>query len=329
MREKDDKDLMMKKTMTMVIFTKRYNTDCAEDSNIWEYHEHRIIKYTAYNRSSPAIDGDNASTKSLRLFISYSQSMDTIRLLYMLAAIASIQTLGYFDIRFYYFTVCCMAWQAMRVWIPTWTTNVELQVGWYALKGGTTVVRVCGPVVAHVTEPVLGLMKASNTGDRLYLVGTDGVTMETMNVDPPQRPDVYPTVKPEFVIYEWCSGDTSKYAAHCVRFENVEKALSFSLDFKFSGIKFLAPTITVHDGDNTTKYDMSTELSTNNYYICGNRLFDKPFIAWYLNKTHGVVMGDRDYTMEFVDNRMIPQTLSATQALVMHRDSYDIVPSDS
>lgn len=247
----------------------------------------------------------------------------------MLAAVASLHTLGYFDLRFYYFTVCCVAWQAMRVLIPTWTTNAELQVGWYALKGGTTVARLCKPVIARLAEPVLRLMKATNTGDRLHLVRKDGVTMQTMNINPPLRPELYPSVKPEFVIYEWCSEDTSKYAAHCVRFENVEKALASSLEFKFSGIKFLAPTTTVRDGDNTIKYDMSSELSTNNYYICGNRLFDKPFIAWNLNKNHGVELGDNEYTVDFVDNRMLPQSLSATQALVMQRETYEIVGVDS
>lgn len=250
-------------------------------------------------------------------------------ILYMLAAVVSVQTLGYFDFRFYYFAVCCLAWQAMRVLIPTWTTNAELQVGWYVLKGGTTVTKACKPLIAHVAEPVLRLIKAPNTGDKLYLIGADGGTIETMNVDPPIHPELSSTVKPEFVIYEWRSGDTSKYAAHCIRFESIEKALASSLDFKFSGIKFLAPTVTVRDADNSTKYDMSSELSTKNYYICGNRLFDKPFITWHLNKNHGVELGGCEYTVDFIDDQMIPQSMSATQTLVIHRDSYEIVPMES
>lgn len=258
--------------------------------------------------------------------------MDTnIRVLNMLAAFASVYTLGYFDFRFYYLTVCFLAWQAMRVLIPTWTTNAELQVGWYALKGGTTVARVCRPVVSHVVEPFIRLIKAPNTGDRLYLVGKDGVTMETINIDPPLRPDLYPTVKPEFVMYEWRSGDTSKYAAHFMRFDTIEKALYETLCYRmqFSGIKFLAPAVTVWDGDNSTRYDMSIELSTNNYYICGNRLFDKPFIAWFLNKNYGVSLADRKYMVEFVDDKMLPQSLEETQALVMQPDSYAIVSTDN
>jgi len=256
--------------------------------------------------------------------------MDTnTRVLCTLATIASVQALGYFDFRFYYFTVCCLAWQAMRVWIPAWTTNVELQVGWYALKGGTTVARVCRPVVTRVAGPVIRLIQAPNTGDRLYLVGADGETTETVNVDPPLRPELFPTTQPEFVMYEWRSGDASKYTAHFMRFDTVEKALASPVDFKFSRIKFLAPTVTVGEGDGSAKYDMSPELSTNNYYICGNRLFDKPFIAWHLNSIHGVRLGDRKYKVDFIDDKMLPQSLGETQVLLMQRDSYAIVPADT
>ena len=252
--------------------------------------------------------------------------MDTnTRALYALAAFASVQSLGYFDFRFYYFTVGFLAWQAMRVWIPAWTTYVELQVGWYALKGGTTVARVCRPALAGVTEPIIRLLQGPKTGDRLYLVGADGKTIETVDVDPPLRPELFPTTQPEFVMYEWRSGDASKYAAHLMRFDTVEKALASPVDFKLSGIKFLAPTVTV----GSTKYDMSSELSTNNYYICGNRLFDRPFIAWYLDRNHGVKLGDREYKVEFVDDKMLLQTLGATQTVLMQRDSYAIVPADT
>ena len=252
--------------------------------------------------------------------------MDTnTRALYTLAAVAGVQALGYFDHRVYYLTVCCLAWQALRVLVPTWTTGAELQVGWYALKGGTTVARVCRPVVKGVTEPVLRLLQAPKTGDRLYLVGADGETIETVDVDPPLRPELLPTTQPEFVMYEWRSEDASKYATHLMRFDTVEKALASPVDFKLSGIKFLAPTVTV----GAAKYDMSSELSTNNYYICGNRLFDKPFIAWYLNRNHGVRLGDRQYKVDFVDDKMLPQSLGESQALLMQRDSYAIVPVDS
>lgn len=252
--------------------------------------------------------------------------MDTnTRALYTLAAVAGVQALGYFDHRVYYLTVCCLAWQALRVLIPTWTTNAELQVGWYALKGGTTVARVCRPVVTLVTDPVIRLLQAPKTGDRLHLIGADGETIETMNIDPPLRPELFPDTQPEFVMYEWRSEDASKYTAHFMRFNTVEKALASPVDFKLSGIKFLAPTVTV----GSTKYDMSPELSNNNYYICGNRLFDKPFIAWYLNRNHGVKLGDREYKVEFVDDKMMPQSLGETQALLMQRDSYAIVPADA
>ena len=245
--------------------------------------------------------------------------------LYALAAVASVQALGYFDHRIYYFTICCLAWQALRVLAPIWTTNVELQVGWYALKGGTTIARVSRPALAGITEPVIRLLQAPKTGDKLYLVGANGETIKTLNIDPPLRPELFPTERPEFVMYEWRSEDASKYAAHLMRFETVEKALASPIDFKLSGIKFLAPTVTV----GSTKYDMSSELSTNNYYICGNRLFDKPFIAWYLDRNHGVRLGDRKYTVEFVDDKMLPQSLGETQALLMQRDSYAIVPANT
>jgi len=256
--------------------------------------------------------------------------MDTsTRALYALAAIAGVQALGYFDYRLYYFTVCCLTWQALRVLTPTWTTNVELQVGWYVLKGGTTAARVCRPAINAFTGPVVKLLQSPETGDKIHVVGGDGITMHILNVDPPLRTELFPTAEPEFVMYEWRSGDASKYAAHLVRFDTVEKALSSPLDFKFSGIKFLAPTLTVWDGDNPTHYDMSPELSTNNYYICGNRLFDKPFIAWYLNKIHGVSLADRKYKVDFVDDKMLPQSLGDKQVLLLQRDSYTIVSVDT
>ena len=252
--------------------------------------------------------------------------MDThIRALYALAAVAGAQVLGYFDYRIYYLPVFCLIWHALRVLGPTWTTNLEMQVGWYALKGGTTIARLGRPALACVTEPILRLLQARETGDKLYLVGANGETIETINIDSPLRPELIPKVQPEFVMYEWRSGDASKYAAHFIRFDTVEKAVASSLDFKLSEIKFLAPTVTI----GPDKYDMSSELSTNNYYICGNRLFDKPFIAWYLDKNHSVRLGDRKYNVEFIDDKMQPQTLGETQVLLMQRDSYLIVPRET
>lgn len=245
---------------------------------------------------------------------------------YILFAITSVQTLGYFDIRLYYFTVCCLVWQAIRVFTPTWTTNIELQISWYVLKGGTIMMKVCSPLVERVSKPIFSLMQASTPEGRIHLVGADGKIIKTVDVDPPLRPDNFPTIKPEFVIYEWHPKDTCKYTTHCVRFETVEKALASPMNFKLSNIKFLAPTITVWDNDSSTNYDMSPALSTNNYYICENHLFDKPFVSWYLNKHHGVCLANCNYQVNFIDNRMMPQSLGVTQVLVIKRDSYEIVP---
>ena len=252
----------------------------------------------------------------------------TTGVFYAMIVVVGAQSLGFCAYHFYYLSMCCLSWQALRILAPNWTTNIELQVGWYTLKGVTTTSRQCKPVLDYVTHKLMGV---PDIRDSIHIVGNDGEILGSIDVDPPIPPKIPSTKEPAFVLYEWHSKDVSNHAAHFVRFKTVKGAVTSSVNFKLSKIKFLAPQIIIHydEVSEPERFDMSSELSLNNYYICGNRLFDKPFIAWYLKKHHDISLTPQmSYTVEFVDNTMIPQKVTSTQVVVINRDSYEISQLD-
>ena len=255
----------------------------------------------------------------------------TVGILSGVAFLVTCQELGYFDCRIYYMILCGLLWQALRYVYPDRVAKAEVEISWYALKGGTLAIRACRPVV----EWGKGLMtRVSIDGDKIYLVNEGGEVVKVVSTDsglsPASLPELLNIPYHDFALYEWRSGDDPKYAAHMIRFDTVRCALSRDIDFKFTDVKFLAPQIVIPDFGPESTIDMSEELSANNYYICGNRLFDRPFIAWYLRKHHNIdIAAVKSYRVEFVDSDMKPQAVHPDQAVILLQDSYKIVQVDA
>jgi len=73
--------------------------------------------------------------------------------------------------------------------------------------------------------------------------------------------------------------------------------------------------------DNTYVVD----FGVNNYYIEGNKLFDKPFIKWFLNASYGVLLDDNtDYICNFMDKNINIISLNSSQYVVIEKDNYSL-----
>ena len=247
-----------------------------------------------------------------------------------MSVLAAVRTLGCLDSRLYYLATCCLTWHVFSVAAPAKAAKVEVEMAWYTIKAVTIVGRTINPLAVCVRDrivyPLIYAFRGSSQTDNILLVGKSGEVVRVFKAFhmcecPFVEDDCF--FEYEFVIYKrWCHGHP-KHAAQMLRFDSMRQAIEScnDVEIKLSGIKFLAPRVVV---DDTSIFDMSHELSTNNYYICGNRIFDRPFIAWYLKTHHKIDLDTSQYKVEFIDHKMVPQTITDNKVVIMRSDAYDI-----
>jgi len=67
------------------------------------------------------------------------------------------------------------------------------------------------------------------------------------------------------------------------------------------------------------------DFGTSNYYICGNILFDKAFIKWYLNHAYGVIIAEQEeYTCTIMDQNVNVIILRSSNYMLIELDRYVI-----
>ena len=265
------------------------------------------------------------------------------RSVYAVSVISVLQIIGYLDYRVAYAATCYVLWQALAFKYPSQTTYAESQAAWYTLKGVTIAGRTCKPVLDWTKTNVLGPLHRSivgpKSGDGVFLVSKNGTVVHACGLHSElpisefaYRPDLVASSELpdyEFVIYEWTAPANSQHESFILRFKSLKDVTD---SFQFSDVKFLAPRIVIgKDGPRAGDiFDIADDFNERNYYMCGNRLFDRPFVAWYLKEHFDFSPEDKqDYKVEFLDHNMTKQVVMPDQAVIMKKAGYDIVEVQS
>ena len=252
-----------------------------------------------------------------------------MRSLYVASVISVLQFTGYLDYRLVYAAMCYFFWQALAMRYPIETECIETQVAWYTLKGTTIVGRACQPAIQWTNKHVINPLFKGSIGDSISLVAKNGEVVLCVGVD--HKLEITKIIthmtgglsselpEYEFVLYEWNAPDNSEHDSYVMRFNSLKDVTD---NFQFSDIRFLAPQVVLLDTGDTINI-AEPGFNKQNYYMCDNRLFDRPFVAWYLNKYFNTKLGD--YRVEFIDHNMKPQTVLPDQAVIIRRTDYEVI----
>jgi len=97
-------------------------------------------------------------------------------------------------------------------------------------------------------------------------------------------------------------------------------ASMIALKYDNSPHKIYTPALTVKNTDLT--YDLS--LEKDNYYITGNKLFDKAFVEWILNEKYGATL-EKDYHITYFDDEMNEKVIERNDALLLDTDKITLL----
>lgn len=87
-----------------------------------------------------------------------------------------------------------------------------------------------------------------------------------------------------------------------------------------SNVKFMGILVVYNGNDYRIEFDKE-----DNYYIVGNKLFDKAFIKWYLNKYHGVLIDDGiTYTCNILDYDVNLIQIDSSSHIIINKDNYTV-----
>ena len=261
---------------------------------------------------------------------------DILRIISVMGAYVVFQCLGYFDYRIFYAVTAYLSWQVLRLLYPTQITRFELEMAWYTLKGVTITKRICGPMWrwyrCYIFSPLCRLIIGDPHDNCLFLIGAEGEVVKALGLDalqPGGLKDGSSLPDYRFIIYEWLAPTDPSYSSYILRFDSID---AVSDRFEFSEMKFLAPRITVGDDDEADAqkvFELGDEFSNKNYYMAGNRLFDRDFVTWYLRRHHDFILKAKTYyRVDFIDNKMSMQRVTPDKALVIHRLTYNIIKTD-
>ena len=260
-----------------------------------------------------------------------------LRIISIMGVYAVFQSLGYFDYRLFCAVSTYLSWQVMRLFYPILIARCEFQMAWYAIKGVIITKRICGPVYhwscVYIFSPLYRGIIGIPDHHCVFLIGAEGETVEELGLDvlrPGGLKDVQSLPDYRFIIYEWLAPADPLYSSYILRFDSLDAVTD---RFEFSEMKFLAPRITVGDDDDAATqkvFELADEFANKNYYMAGNRLFDRDFVTWYLRKHHEFNLKTNIYyRVDFIDNKMSMQRVTPDKALVIHRLTYNIIKTDS
>ena len=242
------------------------------------------------------------------------------------AAVITTIYIGYFDYRIFYLTLLYFFWLIANVSIPQYMSKIQNVLLWYTLKSYTYVSNTIINFFSNTLVKPIQNTFISN--EYLYLINKDGDVIESIKCQKELfslqlTPNSYNDVEYNFILYYWHPiTEDSNYNAYILKYDSIHEV---SDKFKFSKIKLLAPSIkVVIDKNKKEVFDLSDEFRRNNYYMCNNKLFDKPFVKWFLKKHHNFELGENLYQIEFIDNNMKPQVLSPNDYIIINESTYDI-----
>jgi hypothetical protein len=123
--------------------------------------------------------------------------------------------------------------------------------------------------------------------------------------------------------------DTDKYDYNIIRFNNYKDLVEYNTttnkNDKTSPVKFLGMSIVISNTCSSKQINIDISSRRSNFYMNSNILFDRPFIKFYLNKFHDIILNDNDdYTLSFIDNEMEEVIMDESHYIELYNNNYQI-----
>lgn len=123
--------------------------------------------------------------------------------------------------------------------------------------------------------------------------------------------------------------DTDKYDNNVIRFNNYKDLVEYNTttnkNDKASPVKFLGMSIIILNACSSKQINIDISSRRSNFYMNSNILFDRPFIKFYLNEFHDIILNDNDdYTLSFIDNEMEEMKMDERHYIELYNNNYRI-----
>ena len=105
---------------------------------------------------------------------------------------------------------------------------------------------------------------------------------------------------------------------------NIEAENGLELDpvnCHLSSARMLGAQLVINHGE----YTLNITLAHENYMVTKNRLWDRPFVEWFMLNEHDLVLEQKDhYTVSFINEHMHCVEFSSPHYILVHNDHLEI-----
>jgi hypothetical protein len=100
--------------------------------------------------------------------------------------------------------------------------------------------------------------------------------------------------------------------------ENINKTIYTPSPAKFLGMKLIISNV-------SKSIDININSGCNNFCMTSNIVFDRPFLQFYLNKFHDIILNNTDtYELTFIDHKMESVVMTEEHYIELNEDGYKI-----
>jgi len=222
---------------------------------------------------------------------------------------------------------------------PSQIQNFETKVAWYSLK------TYC--VIEENVNKLLNKYKSTQTQkpkqNYIVLVNKEGkeIVRHTELEFKIIRKDLKKGLDYEFIVYEMNSDDddeklNKKYHKNILLFEDHHSVSIENLKIN-KKVYFLSIYLKIFTDDN---YNIKFNFGNDNYYIVGNKLFNRSYLNWFLNNKHDNIMTkypyknnfqikeDTKYSIILIDQTIKCIEMNSKQYIKIEDDRYVICDND-
>lgn len=204
----------------------------------------------------------------------------------------------------------------------TYTEYYILKQGWVMMKMRKYFERQKGIVFVFIRN-----MFPKMTNVKVMLVSNDGSVFTTIVDTKRKNEEIIGNNDYEMILVEFQSENLilNKCKRDTVRVSSMDKV---SDSYELSNAKFLGTQINVKEGNNVLE-SLQIDLSTDNFYVSKNILFDRIFVNYLLKqKLDSVLSDNQHYEVVFFDQNIQQHKVIEPEYIELKKDGFDIVNRD-
>lgn len=130
----------------------------------------------------------------------------------------------------------------------------------------------------------------------------------------------------DMILYETFD---SPHRINVVRLIDDNNAVVQDDNFELSSVHLLGIKLYISNKEEDLVREYEIDFGNNNFYIVGNTIFDRVFIAYWLQRFYDITMlPDDTYKLTFFDNNIKECTLKEPNSITFFKDTYAIRRDD-